>query len=174
MLCVRGTHARGFCFSDDLYQIASPDGGARLLFAEVDSGCGIFQLVAQLDRNGRHIRLCYDDNGLPHSIYDGSRLLQEYTYKGSYTYIYTDQDSYEPLAQVFRNNQDKEQYLAYFHTDHIGTPREMTDIHGNLLWYGEYPAWGRLKKDERVYRNAHQPFRLRTNTSMKRPGCITT
>ena len=33
-------------------------------------------------------------------------------------------------------------------------------IHGNLLWYGKYTAWGRLKKDERVYRNAHQPFRL--------------
>ena len=33
-------------------------------------------------------------------------------------------------------------------------------IHGNLLWYGEYTAWGRLKKDERVYRNAHQPFQL--------------
>ncbi|BAV86548.1 hypothetical protein [Rothia aeria] len=25
----------------------------------------------------------------------------------------------------------------------------MTDIHGNLLWYGEYTAWGRLKKDGR-------------------------
>ena len=25
----------------------------------------------------------------------------------------------------------------------------MTDIHGNLLWYGERTAWGRLKKDER-------------------------
>ena len=36
----------------------------------------------------------------------------------------------------------------------------MTDIHGNLLWYGEYTAWGRLKKNERVYKNAHQPFRL--------------
>ena len=36
----------------------------------------------------------------------------------------------------------------------------MTDIHGNLLWYGEYTAWGRLKKDERVYQNVHQPFRL--------------
>ena len=36
----------------------------------------------------------------------------------------------------------------------------MTVIHGNLLWYGEYTAWGRLKKDERVYPNAHQPFRL--------------
>ena len=36
----------------------------------------------------------------------------------------------------------------------------MTDGEGNLLWYGEYTAWGRLKKDERVYKDAHQPFRL--------------
>ena len=95
-----------------------------------------------------------------HFVWDGSRLLQEYTYKGSYTYLYTDQDSYEPLAQVFDNAKDGKQYLAYFHNDQVGIPREMTDIHGNLLWYGEYTAWGRLKKDERVYRNAHQPFRL--------------
>ena len=95
-----------------------------------------------------------------HFVWGGTRLLQEYTYKGSYTYIYTDQDSYEPLAQVFDNAKDGKQYLAYFHNDQIGIPREMTDIHGNLLWYGEYTAWGRLKKDERVYRNAHQPFRL--------------
>ena len=95
-----------------------------------------------------------------HFVWDGTRLLQEYTYKGSYTYIYTDQDSYEPLAQVFYDNQDEAQYLAYFHNDQVGIPREMTDIHGNLLWYGEYTAWGRLKKDERVYKNAHQPFRL--------------
>ena len=95
-----------------------------------------------------------------HFVWEGSRLLQEYTYKGSYTYIYTDQDSYEPLAQVFDNAKDETQYLAYFHNDQIGIPREMTDIHGNLFWYGEYTAWGRLKKDGRVYRNAHQPFRL--------------
>ena len=95
-----------------------------------------------------------------HFVWDGTRLLQEYTYKGSYTYIYTDQDSYEPLAQIFDNAKDSKQYLAYFHTDQIGIPREMTDIHGNLLWYGEYTAWGRLKKDERVYQNVHQPFRL--------------
>ena len=36
----------------------------------------------------------------------------------------------------------------------------MTDQFGNLLWYGEYTALGRLKKDERVYRDVHQPFRL--------------
>ena len=95
-----------------------------------------------------------------HFVWDGTRLLQEHTYKGSYTYIYTDQDSYEPLAQIFDNAKDGKQYLSYFHTDQIGIPREMTDINGNLLWYGEYTAWGRLKKDERVYKNAHQPFRL--------------
>ena len=95
-----------------------------------------------------------------HFVWDGTRLLQEYTYKGCYTYIYTDQDSYEPLAQVFDNAKDEGQYLAYFHNDQIGIPREMTDIHGNLLWYGEYTAWGRLKKDGRVYKDAHQPFRL--------------
>ena len=85
-----------------------------------------------------------------HFVWDGTRLLQEYTYKGNYTYIYTDQDSYEPLAQIFDNAKDGKQYLAYFHNDQIGIPREMTDIPGNLLWYGEYTAWGRLKKDERV------------------------
>ncbi|WP_283122259.1 RHS repeat-associated core domain-containing protein, partial [Neisseria sp. HMSC066B07] len=95
-----------------------------------------------------------------HFVWDGTRLLQEYTYKGCYTYIYTDQDSYDPLAQIFDNAKDGKQYLAYFHNDQIGIPREMTDIHGNLLWYGEYTAWGRLKKDERVYKDAHQPFRL--------------
>ena len=95
-----------------------------------------------------------------HFVWDGTKLLQEYTYKGNYTYIYTGQGSYEPLAQVFNNTKDNKQYLAYFHTDQIGIPKEMTDQLGNLLWFGEYTAWGKLYKDERVYRDVHQPFRL--------------
>ena len=95
-----------------------------------------------------------------HFVWDGSRLLQEHNYRGNYTYVYTDQDSYEPLAQVFLNAQDNKQYLAYFHNDQIGIPKEMTDQFGNLVWYGEYTAWGKLHKDERVYKYAHQPFRL--------------
>ena len=95
-----------------------------------------------------------------HFVWDGTKLLQEYTYKGNYTYIYTDQNSYEPLAQVFYNSKDEQQYLAYFHNDQIGIPKEMTDQFGNLVWYGEYTAWGKLYKDERVYRDVHQPFRL--------------
>ncbi|WP_231623941.1 RHS repeat domain-containing protein [Neisseria sp. 83E34] len=95
-----------------------------------------------------------------HFVWDGTRLLQEYNYKGSYTYIYTDQDSYEPLAQIFDNHKDRQQYLFYFHNNQIGTPHEMTDIHGNLLWYGSYSAWGSLASEKRIYENVHQPFRL--------------
>ena len=36
----------------------------------------------------------------------------------------------------------------------------MTDKDGNLLWFGNYTGWGHLKKDEWVYKNLHQPFRL--------------
>jgi len=66
-------------------------------------------------------------------------------------------------AQVHNwTNEESEsvQQAHYFHCDQIGIPREMTDKDGNLLWYGEYTSWGRLKKDGRVYKDAHQPFRL--------------
>ena len=96
-------------------------------------------------------------------VWDGSHLLQEIHPDGRYTYIYTDQDSYEPLAQV-RNwtNEDGEnrQQTRYFHCDQIGIPREMTDKDGNLLWFGNYTGWGRLKEETKVTQTAHQPFRL--------------
>ena len=47
-----------------------------------------------------------------------------------------------------------------FHCDQIGIPREMTDKDGNLLWYGEYTAWGHLKEETKVTDSAYQPFRL--------------
>ena len=44
--------------------------------------------------------------------------------------------------------------------DQIGIPREQTDQFGNLLWTGEYDAWGKLTAENKIYPNAHQPFRL--------------
>ena len=86
-----------------------------------------------------------------------------FVWDGRYTYIYTDSDSYEPLAQVHnRINEEGErrQQTHYFHCDQIGIPREMTDKDSNLLWYGEYTAWGRLKEETKVTDSAYQPFRL--------------
>ena len=76
-----------------------------------------------------------------HFTWDGSRLLQEIHSDGRYTYIYADANSYEPLAQEhnWTNEEGESQHQThYFHCDQIGIPHEMTDIHGNLLWYGEY------------------------------------
>ena len=87
------------------------------------------------------------------------RRYQRIGTDGRYTYIYTGQESYEPLTQVFHNNQDEEQYLAYFHFDQIGIPCEMTDKNGTLLWFGNYTAWGHLKEETRVTDSAYQLFR---------------
>ena len=53
-------------------------------------------------------------------------------------------------SQTVRNpiNEDGEsdQQAHYFHCDQIVIPREMTDIHGNLLWFGNYTGRDRLKE----------------------------
>ena len=106
-------------------------------------------------------------------IWDGSHLLQEIQPDGRYTYLYTDPDSYEPLAQV-RNwtNEDGEsrQQTHYFHYDQIGIPREMTDKDGNLVWFGDYYGWGRLKEETKVTDSAYQPFRLQNQYCDRETG----
>ena len=60
---------------------------------------------------------------------------------------------YDPLAKV-RNwttaDGESRQQTHYFHCDQIGIPREMTDKDGNLLWFGNYTGWGRLKEETKV------------------------
>ena len=96
-------------------------------------------------------------------VRNSSHLLQEVQPDGRYTYIYTNPDSYEPLAQVHNHTNaegESKQEIYYFHCDQIGIPREMTDKDGNLLWFGNYTGWGRLKEETRVTNSVYQPFRL--------------
>ena len=74
-----------------------------------------------------------------------------------------EETGFVPLAQVHnRTNEEGEsgQQTHYFHCDQIGIPREMTDKDGNLLWFGEYYGWGKLKSETNITGTAHQPFRL--------------
>ena len=106
-------------------------------------------------------------------VWDGSHLLQEVHPDGRYTYIYTDQESYEPLAQVrdwTNEDGEKRQQTRYFHCDQIGIPREMTDKDGNLLWFGNYTGWGRLKEETKVTDSAYQPFRLQNQYADRETG----
>ena len=106
-------------------------------------------------------------------VWDGSHLLQEIHPDGRYTYIYTDPDSYEPLAQVrdwTTEERENRQETNYFHCDQIGIPREMTDRDGNLLWFGNYTGWGRLKEETKVTDAAYQPFRLQNQYADRETG----
>ena len=106
-------------------------------------------------------------------VWDGSHLLQEIHPDGRYTYIYTDPNSYEPLAQVrdwTTADGESRQQTRYFHCDQIGIPREMTDKDGNLLWFGNYTGWGRLKEETRVTDSAYQPFRLQNQYADRETG----
>ena len=106
-------------------------------------------------------------------VWDGSHLLQETHPNGRYTYIYADQDSYEPLAQVHNwttAEGENRQETNYFHCDQIGIPREMTDKDGNLLWFGNYTGWGLLKEETKVTDSAYQPFRLQNQYADRETG----
>jgi RHS repeat-associated protein len=87
--------------------------------------------------------------------WDGNRLLAETRSSHTRTYLY-DGASFVPLAQIssggpaHRANSPSTATqrtrhagnVLYFHNDHLGTPRELTDTHGNLQWSATYKAWG--------------------------------
>ncbi|MFJ4145820.1 RHS repeat-associated core domain-containing protein, partial [Pseudomonas sp. NPDC089734] len=36
--------------------------------------------------------------------------------------------------------------LAWYQCDHLGTPQELTDQHGDIAWSAQYKAWGEIKE----------------------------
>jgi RHS repeat-associated protein len=81
--------------------------------------------------------------------WDGNRLLAETRGSHTRTYLY-EGESFVPLAQVDSvgpmNTGDSAvtANVFYFHKDHLGTPRELTDTDGNLQWTATYKAWGNV------------------------------
>jgi RHS repeat-associated protein len=70
-------------------------------------------------------------------------MLREEQPGQSSLYIY-EPGSYAPLARVDQS-EGEEQKLYYFHTDQIGTPLEMTDADGSIVWQATYKAWGSIE-----------------------------
>ena len=46
----------------------------------------------------------------------------------------------------------------------------MTDKDGNLLWFGNYTGWGRLKDETKVMDSAYQHFRLQNQYADRETG----
>ena len=97
-----------------------------------------------------------DPTHTTHYLWDGNRLLMEVQSRRSRTWVYP-QDGFTPLAMVVQHNDDEDgqaaaiapysgqQEILHYHTDHLGTPRELTDADGNLLWAASYHAWGNTR-----------------------------
>ncbi len=71
-------------------------------------------------------------------------MLREESPGQSSLYVY-EPGSYAPLARIDQREGEAESTLYYFHTDQIGTPLEMTDIDGQIVWQATYKAWGSLE-----------------------------
>ncbi|TDF83724.1 RHS repeat-associated core domain-containing protein, partial [Pseudomonas sp. H9] len=77
-------------------------------------------------------------------LWQGLRMLREETPGQSILYLY-EPGSYAPLARVDQA-EGEEQKLYYFHTDQIGTPLELTDSDGEIVWQATYRSWGEIEQ----------------------------
>ena len=52
--------------------------------------------------------------------------------------------TFKPVAQVRRDAADRPGAVYHYHCDHIGTPQELTDDQGAIVWQARMKAWGSL------------------------------
>ena len=104
-----------------------------------------------------------------HYLWDGNRQAQEYTDTHVFTTIH-EQNSFEPVARLVwlkdellkaandeiksaeRERWEDEPKLIpnmqvyHYHNDHLGTPNELTNDSGEVVWLADYEAWGNTAK----------------------------
>ncbi|WEF33957.1 DUF6861 domain-containing protein [Pseudoduganella chitinolytica] len=87
-----------------------------------------------------------DAFGLTRFVWDGDRLLCEQRGSHSRTHVYGG-DAFVPLARI-DSIPDADSALRvevrHVHTDHLGTPRELTNSDGRVGWAALYRTWGNV------------------------------
>ncbi|MEW5514430.1 RHS repeat-associated core domain-containing protein, partial [Pseudomonas asiatica] len=99
------------------------------------------------DSLGRRIAKQAEINGQVEQkrfLWQGLRMLHEETPGQSILYLY-EPGSYAPLARIDQV-EGEEQKLYYFHTDQIGTPLELTNSDGKIVWQATYRSWGEIEQ----------------------------
>ncbi|WP_165857447.1 RHS repeat-associated core domain-containing protein [Marinobacter sp. JSM 1782161] len=85
-------------------------------------------------------------------VWQGDRLIAEEAGDHYRTYLY-EPDSFRPLALAEGYGPDHSR-VYYYQLDHLGTPQEMTDANGQLVWSATYRAYGNvLRQDVAVVDN---------------------
>jgi RHS repeat-associated protein len=144
-------------------------GGARVTNFEYD---GAHRLVAvhgpsgtsryRYDALGRRIAKV-TPKGETRFVWDGTMLLGESSGQGASRWYVYEPGTFRPLALLQRKAADASSASAsdtspparpasgdapfdvfHYHLDHLGTPREVTDARGRIVWSGRYKTWGAL------------------------------
>ncbi|MDM0037171.1 RHS repeat-associated core domain-containing protein [Variovorax sp. J22P271] len=80
--------------------------------------------------------------------WDGDALAWERSAGKLIHYLYEPGASFVPMVQLRREAQGNQwgpQRLAWYQCDHLGTPMELTDDKGKIVWEGDYKAFGKAK-----------------------------
>ena len=72
-------------------------------------------------------------------LYDEAHLSGEANADGEITAQYVYLDEYRPVAQLVGED------VYAIHTDHLGTPRRMSDVAGEIVWSAEYAPFGEAR-----------------------------
>ncbi|MEZ5509893.1 MAG: RHS repeat-associated core domain-containing protein [Gammaproteobacteria bacterium] len=92
------------------------------------------------DPLGRRVRK-QDAFGTTEFLWNGDVLLCEQRNHAQKLYLY-EPGSFRPLAFVERNQ------VYFYHLDHLGTPQEMTDWEGRVVWSARYRVYGNVLKQD--------------------------
>ena len=77
-------------------------------------------------------------------VWEGYRLLQEIHDGTPLTYVYSDSQSYEPLARIDGVESPE---IYWFHNAANGMPELLTDGEGQKVWEGINSPWGKLLRE---------------------------
>ncbi len=106
--------------------------------------------------DGRQASYCYDAfgrrtaktvNGLTTEFFwQGEHLIAEHSREHHRSYVY-EPGSFRPLALLDGEGPTKA-CPFYYQLDHLGTPQELTDYSGEIVWSATYQAYGKLTSVE--------------------------
>ncbi|MFL1524379.1 RHS repeat-associated core domain-containing protein [Pseudomonas sp. O230] len=119
----------------------------RLISVTLPNGS---QATYRYDAFGRRISKNVDGH-TTEFFWQGDNLVAESSREHYRSYVY-EPGSFRPLAMLDGKG-PRNACPFYYQLDHLGTPQELTDYSGEIVWAAQYTAYGRLT---RLNRDTHQ------------------
>ena len=113
---------------DSLNQLVTVNNNGEITEYQYDA---LGRRIAKHSRGKKTTFLWNDDVLLSETHYQNGKQAQHKTYV-------FEPGTFKPLAFV------QNQAIYHYHLDHLGTPQEITDTQGDIVWSAQYRAYGNL------------------------------